>query len=174
MITFCYFLYFFYLCKSDILALTLIYTQLNFDSQGIKVKFYFLAAYYRGFGIHPIFSRGLGIRTNKLYFPCRTNRMLALNSKNLNFHFATQSGIIIEKKTLLSQPWIKNSLWFLGNTSYSKKSPWYISLPWRLSFLSFLNYLCSHGIKVPIVISTSNITLPLLIHYLISNIFSCS
>ena len=50
----------------------------------------------------------------------RTNRMLALNSKNLNFHFATQSGMIIEKKTLLSQPWIKNSLWFLGNTSYSK------------------------------------------------------
>ena len=93
-------------------------TQLWFPRNQSEI--YFLAAYYRGFGIHPIFSRGLGIHTNKLYFPCRTNRMLALNSKNLNFHFATQSGMIIEKKTLLSQPWIKNSLWFLGNTSYSK------------------------------------------------------
>ena len=94
-------------------------TQLWFP-RNQKWNFTFLAAYYRGFGIHPIFSRGLGIHTNKLYFPCRTNRLLALNSKNLNFHFATQSGMIIEKKTLLSQPWIKNSLWFLGNTSYSK------------------------------------------------------
>ena len=99
--TFCYFLYFFYLCKSDILALTLIYTQLNFDSQGIKVKFYFLAAYYRGFGIHPIFSRGLGIHTNKLYFPCRTNRMLALNSKEFKF-------------SLWSSKWINH---WKGNTA---------------------------------------------------------
>ena len=77
---------------------------INFDSQGIKVKFTFQQLIIlRGFGIHPIFSRGLGIHANKLYFPCRTNRMLALNSKNLNFHFDSQSGSIIEKETLLSQ-----------------------------------------------------------------------
>ena len=93
--------------------------------------------YSEGLGYIPYFQGGLGIHTNKLYFPCRTNRMLALNSKNLNFHFATQSGMIIEKKTLLSQPWIKNSLWFLGNKIYSK-NPLDIFLYHGFSFISKL------------------------------------
>ena len=47
--------------------------------------------------------QGLGVSQQALFVVCRTNRLLALNSKNLNFHFDSQSGSIIEKETLLSQ-----------------------------------------------------------------------
>ena len=65
---------------------------------------FFLISYYNseGLGYFPYIQGVWGCAPTSSI--CRrTNRMLALNSKNLNFHFEKQSGTIIGKKILLSQ-----------------------------------------------------------------------
>ena len=76
--------------------------------------------------------------TNKLYL-CLTNRMLALNSKNLNFHFEKQSGTIIGKKILLLQHVnLKIHFCSQGIKVTEKVVMIYISVSLRLLFLIFL------------------------------------